>query len=329
MKHALRLGYERLRHLARRRVDHPITSFSTLLQRSSTMKRALEVLVVSALSAAALPALAQHTATINQQGSLSTATIDQLIGIPPFEASIFQGPGTGNRAGIVQSGIEVHASISQYGDRQTASVRQDVDAAHATVSQGGGSGNAAIIEQDAVGAIANVQQFGSRNVAAIDQVGRGLRADVNQQGSGNSVIIDQTGSFVLQTVTADQRGTNNHAEIGLNGPDQNRASLVQHGTDNLATIRGFGAQASISQDGAGNLGDISLNGAGSQGTIEQRGTANRAYIVSVGENNLATIRQGGQNNLARIDQNGAGLVATIVQNTLIPGYGNVASIIQH
>jgi hypothetical protein len=293
------------------------------------MKRALAVLVLSTLSAAALPALAQNKATIEQQGSLSVATINQETGTPPpFEASIFQGPGVRNGAAIQQSGIDAHASISQYGDRQTASVLQAVDGGFVTVSQGGGSGNTTAIEQRAVDAFANVTQFGSNNVAGITQNGRTLRADVIQKGTGNSVIVNQAGGFIDQAVSADQRGTNNRAEIALNGPDSNAANLVQYGADNVATIRGFGAQASISQDGVGNTGDISLNGEGSQGTIEQRGTANRAYILSVGDNNLATIRQGGQNNLARIDQNGSGLVATILQNTTSPGYGNVANIVQ-
>jgi hypothetical protein len=293
------------------------------------MTRALRVLILSALSAAAVPALAQHTATISQQGSLGVATIEQEFGPFSIVASIFQGPGVGSRATIEQlRSSDAQVSIRQFGDRQTATVRQvPVDGGHVTVTQDGGPGNTTTIEQNALSATANVLQFGSNNEALITQNGMVLRADVNQKGTGNSVTVTTAGSFT-QTVSADQRGANNRAEIGLNGPDSNVANLVQYGTDNLATIRGFGAQASISQDGAGNTGDISLNGEGSQGTIQQRGTANRAYIISVGDNNLATIRQGGQNNLARIDQNGSGLVATILQNTTSPGYGNVANIVQ-
>jgi hypothetical protein len=295
------------------------------------MKRALAVLVLSTLSAAALPALAQNTATINQQGSLGVATISQ--GAAPaslaLEASIFQGPGVGSRAAVDQNGMDAQVSIRQFGDRQTATVLQaPVDGGHVTVSQGGGSGNTTSIEQRAHSATANVLQHGSSNLASVIQNGFSVRADVTQKGTGNSVTVAQGFDVMDQRVSVEQRGANNRGEVGLGGPDGNSAALVQAGTDNLATIHGVGLLASIEQDGANLVGDISLNGEGSKATIQQRGTANRAYILSVGDDNLATIRQGGQNNLARIDQNGAGLVATIVQNTTSPGYGNVATIIQ-
>src|SRR4051812_1971070 len=114
------------------------------------MKRALEVLLFTAFSAATLPALAQHTATINQQGSSGTATIDQVIGIAPFEANIVQGPGVGSRARIQQSGVDAQATINQSADRQSALVLQAVDGGHVTVSQGGGSGNSTSIDERGV-----------------------------------------------------------------------------------------------------------------------------------------------------------------------------------
>jgi hypothetical protein len=290
------------------------------------MKRALQVLLFTAFSAATLPVLAQHLAAINQQGSGGTATINQVMGIAPFEANITQGPGTGSDAAILQDGIDLHATINQTGDGQHAHVVQVADGARATVTQTG-SDNTASVEQRAVSAIANVVQLGSANEASIFQNGRTLRADVTQTGMGNSVRVTQD-TLMSQRVSVEQHGSNNRGDVALDGPDGNSAALVQAGTDNLAMIRGTGLLAVIDQEGAGNMGDISLDGAGSQGTIRQRGTANRASIISVGDNNLAIVRQGGQNNLAIINQNGSGLVAAITQNTVNPGVGNVASITQ-
>src|SRR4051812_38129960 len=101
------------------------------------MKHAIAMLAFSALSTTALAQVPREIATINQQGSLGTATIEQEIVTPPFfEASIFQGPGVGSRASIRQFGVDAHATINQSGDRQTARVVQNVDNGHISVTQG-------------------------------------------------------------------------------------------------------------------------------------------------------------------------------------------------
>jgi hypothetical protein len=300
------------------------------------MKRVLASLALSVASAAALGQTypPQQTAIINQQGSLGTATVEQEFSTGPFHLAVInQGPGVGSRAAVSQTGAAGHVLINQTGDRQTVRVVQQVDGADVNVTQGGGSDNLADIDHGgSSSSVINLRQIGSANTARIVQSGLEVLTDVTQRGNLNSVTVSQPFGDRQEAVVA-QDGTRNRAELGLvSGYVPLSTSVIQYGTDNLATVDGFALSSSITQDGAANQADIALTDLGfggtTQATIDQRGTANRATIVSVGDNNLATIRQGGQNNLARIDQNGSGLVANIVQNTVLPGYGNTASIVQ-
>ncbi|HWJ94740.1 MAG TPA: hypothetical protein VNT33_08445 [Telluria sp.] len=290
------------------------------------MKRSLKTLAFAAIWAATLPAMAQITASIQQDGSLGTATIFQDAGLRPFEASIVQRSGVANRATLSQSGNDAHVAITQSGDRHVAEVAQQVDGGHVTVLQGSGAGNVANVSQlGTLSGIANVQQLGSNNQVLIDQNAFVVRADVTQSGTGNQARVIQRG-VMNQTVSVDQHGTNHRADVEV--IDNASASIVQRGSDHVAILRGYGAQFVVEQEGTANEADITLDGQGSSGTIHQHGTGNKGFIVSVGDGNVATIRQGGENNVARIDQNGGGLTATILQNTRSPGYGNIASIIQ-
>jgi hypothetical protein len=290
------------------------------------MKHALAVLIVSTLWTVSLPGQAQNTVSIEQQGSLGTATINQdtTADYGPSLASIVQGPGAGGSASILQTGVDAQTTIRQSGDRNTAQVQQAVDGGRSSLTQGGGSDNAATIVQFGKGQSTSVQQFGNGNQVRISQREMPTSADLVQQGDGN--VLSATLND-MQSLTAEQRGSNNRAELGQDSHGDATITLVQSGNDNLATTRGSGT-FSVDQAGGGHTADIDLSGSDSQGTIEQRGSANRAYILSVGDGNSATIRQGGQGNLGRIDQNGSGLAATISQNTVTPGYGNVASIVQ-
>jgi hypothetical protein len=281
------------------------------------MKHALAALVVSTLSASVLPALAQSTATIEQQGSLGAATISQEPGLYPFQASIYQGTGSMNGASIRQSGDDAQSFIKQYGDRNGAKIVQGTDGGLAKIWQSGAD-NQAVIDQLGHALHADVQQSGSGNLARVVERAGFNDVYVTQQGNGN-VLKSSPGQF--QTVIAEQRGNDNHADLNAD------TRLVQNGTANTALTRGTGS-AAIDQYGVGNLADVDIGGIDSKVTIEQHGNANRAGVVSQGDGNLATIRQGGQANVALIGQNRSGVTATIVQNTVGGGYGNLATIVQ-
>jgi hypothetical protein len=306
-------------------------SSQSVLQRSADMKRIRDVVACSTLVLAALPALAQPPVLIEQQGSLGVAHIEQILA-PAATASIVQASGVGSQASIRQEGMDVHIAIQQAGNRHIAQVRQLGDGTDLTISQTGGSDNTAIVEQSPFSGRLDVQQVGSRNQARIVHNGWDPRTDVKQVGTGNTLTLNQfTG--VATVVSSEQRGTNHRADILWNtdGLSQDETvTLYQNGSDHIATVRGEsrGMSASVTQDGANNEAHIDLTGVNSTGTIEQSGTGHRGYIVSTADGSVATIRQGGRDNLARITQLDSGGAATILQNTVTPGYGNVATIVQ-
>jgi hypothetical protein len=270
------------------------------------MKRALSVFVFSTLSAASVSVMAQsgRTASIEQQGSLGTATIQQDIDNGPNDISILQGAGAGNSAAIQQlDSMYVVSSIEQSGHRQTAQAWQWVDGGRLQLRQGGGSDNLIDVRQAGASVDLNVRQLGTRNAARLTQDGRGVSADVAQSGTGNAVAIDQIGDFGKATV--EQSGTNNRATLGADPDSFFEMRVTQRGADNVATIQANLTLASIEQDGSGHV----------------------ASILSTGPDATAAIRQGGRDNLAAILQQTGG-TASISQNTLRAGYGNVASIVQ-
>jgi hypothetical protein len=287
------------------------------------MKHALAAFVVAALSASVLPAMAQNTASVDQQGSQGYASIYQESGLYPFQASIVQGSGVLNTAGIRQAGDDAQSFVRQNGDRNNAQVQQGTDGGLAKVWQGGAD-NLAVIDQLGHAIHADVQQSGSQNAAYVAQRDGFSSVGVTQQGTAN-LLTTNLNSF--QAVSAEQRGDNNRANLGQDSYGDADIRLVQTGSWNDAATRGSGSFA-IGQNGSSHRADIALDGIGARATVEQNGVANQASIISVGDGNLATVRQGGQANMAFVDQNRAGVTATITQNTVGAGYGNMASIVQ-
>jgi hypothetical protein len=259
------------------------------------MKRHLSAIALTVgLACLAAPVFAQDTATIQQNGDSSTATINQLGNFGINDARIRQGVGAGNTAFIAQTGLGTPA----FDTNAFARIEQDGNDNSAEVIENQSGRVDGTIVQTGDGNAASVQiQNSDRSGVAVSQTGTLNRALVTQER-----IVEQAGTFVEQTGFGNIAAVNQHdggflrTEVHMTG-DNNTVDVEQSGT----------------------LGDID---------IVQNGTADRAVVAQANMGlltNTVSITQGGTNNTANVTQVGNGFTATVVQG---PGSFNTATINQ-
>lgn len=229
------------------------------------------------------PAFAGDTGIVEQMGNRGLATIEQIGNAGEVYARISQNlvmsgdenvayisqtSASATRADILQEGSGDHASITQGGMDQGASIRQTANAGgnFASITQEGAvasGANDAVVAQDGVhDSHANVAQLGSNNSASIFQGGtERSRASINQRGEANTALIGQS-SVVDAVIDVLQDGNGNLARViqgpGPAGADANSMSILQTGAFNVANVtqQGGGLRAVVSQSGVGNTSNI-------------------------------------------------------------------------
>jgi hypothetical protein len=259
------------------------------------MKRYLPAITLTlGLACLAAPAFAQDTATIQQNGDSSAAAITQAANFGINDASIRQGPGTGNGAQIMQTFLgtplfdtSAFARIEQDGNRNNATVGQ---------TQSGRVSGSIVQLGDDNRAMSNIQNS-DRSGSAIEQTGFGNQAAVTQ-----FALVEEAGVFVQQ--------------VG----DGNNSTVNQHEGGFLSTnLRVAGNNNTANIDQSGTLGTIDIAQNGNNGMV-------MVTQVNMGLlENAVTVTQGGTYNVATVSQVGNGFTANITQG---PGSFNTATINQ-
>ena len=294
----------------------------------------LQLLAVFALAAA--PALAQSTATVDQDGDANFSNLEQSSSSSAFIKQV----GTGNiiashpwedpsKGAFLQDGSTLTAEqfgrdnvivgsqsssaasvyqneASDHGDGNAVELIQ-ANGASATIEQehydDGSSyyeGNIARLTQDGASE-AFIRQDGGDNVADVLQEGAGHGVSLTQQGRAMDAAINQYGTG--NSVVATQHNWNGTLDV-----DQGAADGASSG--NSVDFRQTGSKttyrsAVIAQDGIGNM--VGQDGA----TFTQTGEA-ALTVTQLGEGNLVLGSQA--NGTAMVSQDGTSNVTTIIQN---------------
>lgn len=212
------------------------------------------------------------TATIEQSGGFSYATIDQSNNDGSYVDASITTSGWNNFHEIEQTRSErVWAEIDAPGSFNTASIEQDrlnyggaqiYQAAHgssASIDQGSSGGWGWGWGGDAQNQWATINQNGGwGHDASIVQRGDRLTANVTQTGFSNTADIDQRGNGVAANrVDVVQSGSNQYANVAQDGHDL-RATVTQSGWGNVAMVdmAGNGHTATVTQSGSFNFGGV-------------------------------------------------------------------------
>ena len=245
------------------------------------------------------------------------ATTGGLFQRAPARGSVaaIQQNGSGNNAGITQDGTiraagPLEARITQLGNANTATIRQEIVTSSTAVVEQSGAGNLARVEQiNSTDTSIQTRQIGNDNRISVRQ-DRAVYGgpNITQNGNGNAV----------STVSDNVLGSGPWiSQIG----DMNTANTTQTNTE---------ANLSITQQGFGNRADVTqADGIGDSTTINQSGNNNRASVSQLGPDgvsyNVASITQVGNTNTAHVRQVGQGYVANVNQ----VGSNNYTNIYQH
>lgn len=104
------------------------------------------------------------------------------------------GPGSGNVAGIEQSGDFNVASSQQFGPGHNAQIWQSGSDLGADVSQHGSDNQLRLSQEAGVGQRATLLQDGAGNQMALQQVGSNAALGGSQTGDGNQLVLQQQGN---------------------------------------------------------------------------------------------------------------------------------------
>ncbi|PAU95294.1 hypothetical protein CK503_03615 [Aliifodinibius salipaludis] len=254
-------------------------------------------------------AFAQNDATVDQNGSGNSASIDQ-------EYQAANGVSAMNEAVVNQAGDQNDvALLDQYGAGNLYDVEQIGDGnlvkQHAEQGKHGPSTNG-LIDVDQIGnnnTVHDVDQSGQSNQAYITQEGVGNFVDIEGQRStgaaGNIIDILQTddGDHAVGTGTgtgAYQDGVNNTMDIVQNGWGQSAGTQ---------SVQSGGVPGQEGGQGLVQLGD------GNELMIDQSGSSNIVRsVLQDGSSNMADIMQSSSGNTAAVSQVGSSNSATITQN---------------
>ena len=254
--------------------------------------------------------------------------------------------GQNNTADVDQSGDNLKGIVTQSGQANTATLKQNGGADNVANIDQKGTGNESTVLQphqqgqfggDApYGVTALVKQDGQSNVSYIQQANTSNDlADQNQGGSGHEARISQAANWNAFTkAEQDQFGSGQYARIRQAFSPGAEVVQLQLGSDNSADsyqVNSDGASVDIFQDGSDLQIDTEQRDAdGSSIESSQEGSLHGAEIlqgkgfVSNGEDLTAILDQSGTGHHATIKQSNVGHTANVMQS----GQGNQATVTQ-
>lgn len=270
-----------------------------------------------------------NQALIHQRRSRGVATIDQ---IHDYERT------RENRATIVQITLDAEAAIEQRGDRNTATIRQNVGsvAPIASIDQNGNRNTAIVRQAGANGVVQVLQGTYVAGAGASPQMSFG-NVTVDNDGSNANIFVSQLGQGHTATVFED--GANGLVNVNMAGAF-NSATVDQQSTDGVINITSTAASftnfANVTQgvSDSGSVTNIDQSGSNSVADVEQLdgsslGGSNLADIDQSGNGSFvgdlfSSVLQNGGGNTALVDQASAYAQSTVVQN----GAGHTANVAQ-
>jgi len=246
----------------------------------------------------------------------TSAGVIQLDNRAPVVAQVQQ-TGTGNHAGITQTGLggvfTVSGAITQYGRDNDATLRQaDASDIVATIEQTGSANIASVDQRGGQASLATVQN-GVGNRLTIDYGGGPFGGPrVRQDGEGNSAAVFGYGVTIGGGPVIEQSGSFNGASTTQSFLYQGQTGIRQQGTVNRAdtTQTGSFQTLSVDQNGSGNLASIVQEVPGTELQID----SNAAVIAQLGNSNTAIVRQVGGGYQANVNQVGANNYTNIYQH---------------
>lgn len=262
-----------------------------------------------------------NEALVSQTGAEHVATISTISAATRAER--------GNAARILQTGTEADEAIIRQG------LGTRTNGADATIEQTGGGGNFALIDQnvtfgatrvasvilqDGIGNSAStylvsehslddatrIVQFGTNNTATQSKEStRGgsltIEQDNSLSGSGDGNVASQRAHGSTSAVLLiRQVGTGNEAIQDV--LDATTATTLQHGSDNLATIRTL----------SGTLNDLRIE----QGSTLSPADGNVAHLLASGSGNTAVVLQTSDGNWVNVELS-AGASLSVTQDGLV------------
>lgn len=142
------------------------------------------------------------------------------------------------------------AFITQIGDEETASIRQQSTTQFARITQGGRGDGASVTQMNEGAHYAQVDQAGAGQLLMLVQAGDGAQSAIlSQTGENNTMSVAQAG-VSSNDVMASQNGSGNDIAVAQTG-GQNAARLTQFGNaDRMNVVQnGFGNQLTWTQTG--------------------------------------------------------------------------------
>ncbi|PAP77445.1 hypothetical protein [Rubrivirga marina] len=262
-----------------------------------------------------------NEALVSQTGAKHVATISTLSAATRAER--------GNAARILQTGTEADEAIIRQG------LGTRTNGADATIEQAGGGGNFALIDQnvtfgatrvasvilqDGIGNSAStylvselslddatrIVQFGTNNSATQSkESARGgsltIEQDNSLSGSSDGNVASQRAHGSTSAVLLiRQVGAGNEAIQDI--LDATTATTLQHGSDNLATIRTL----------SGTLNDLRIE----QGSALSPADGNVAHLLASGSGNMAVVLQASDGNWVNAELS-AGASLSVTQDGLV------------
>jgi len=232
-------------------------------------------------------------------------------------SALIQQTGTGNDAGITQTGnggsLPNSARITQLGMDNSAQLRQYSSSDSSVAIDQSGSGNVADVAHNGGTALLRTSQNGAGNRLTIDYSNGPFGGpNVTQDGEGNTATVIGYGVTIGGGPRIEQNGSFNSVITVQNLLSESSHRIRQQGTGNQAdaTQTGDFQRLSIDQEGNGNLASVSQTGMGPGGVND----GNAVLLSQLGNGNTAIVHQAGLGYRADVRQLGANNDTTIYQH---------------
>ncbi|WP_313552270.1 hypothetical protein [Pseudomonas sp.] len=205
--------------------------------------------------------------------------------------------GDTNQITAIQRDMNVSSAVEQQGNANSAQLQQygvspkdvDVGSVFARVTQYG-DGNTATVEQS-LNATARLTQNGNNNSVTVDQGGlasiyfgsAGASLTTNQWGDDNIMTVSQSATSGSNSIIATQDGNGNTMDLVQAGVENSSLDVSQIGDNNYMSL----TQRQTINDNF----QLTQQGSGLSVTLERTGQGNQATLMQTGLSNTATLTQ--------------------------------------